>query len=264
MSCPNQTKVNNDFFNSLNVNGLKLDESQKNVIGNAITSLNKLSNSTIIACDEKCEKQKRIDAALKRFREARDNYWGSPNNYEQARKNYFTEAYGASRYFDIIRQESAQDANQLITYIQSKVKDRQKIIDLLLSSYKNEYNEIPYLEDANKNYDKKFNNLFKRLGIRENQINISNRKVYYEDGVIKTYSWYSNKLSYISWILFLIYCLYVFAYLRVFNKKQIFVTIGLAIILIMIQYFTFKLVDIYNTWMKVENEFCELEDFGDI
>lgn len=264
--CPNYIQQQQSFLQSAKQNGLNISPEQQQIVSQALTKLNNLQSTDIVKCDEECERRKLIQQKFNELRNASSNYFGNndANNYENAREGYYTLTIGSNGYFNILNREANREADELVSYIEKTVNDRKKIIDILLSTYKETYNDIPYLEDGNKNYDKKMDNLLKRLGIRENQVNISDRKVYYEDGVVNIYSSYVNKLSIVAWILFIVYALYVFAYLRIYNKKQIFVVIGIAIVLYMIQFFTFKLVDIYKTWMSVENEFCELEDFGEV
>lgn len=177
----NNTNTNtNNFFN-------------KNMLNNLIQKA-----TNIISCDDKCKHDKKEKELLNKLNEVKNDMSNINNNYDEAEKNYYIHKYGES-YYDNLKRERT---NTTVENKKNKLIDKHNNYVKQLKSIIEQYNiNYTYYSEMDKIYKSKLNEnkmYLKKIDDFKSNINVNNRKVFYQNNEM-------NNLHFFRIILLVIY-----------------------------------------------------------
>ena len=191
-----------------------------NVVQNLMTQMNNL-----IRCGPTCQRNNKIDELKKKYEAAQEEVQGGPEQLKDARKNYFSYAYGDSYYHDYENRQNLAKAKEVKEKIRQEFQDESEQVREIKSNNR-------ALESSKKNLNRLLNKYLAsnekmelKIGERIGRVKTSDRKVFYENNEIEAIMYYNTILKNLYWFLITIYVI-VFLYKGLYaNKSDIIILI---------------------------------------
>lgn len=165
----------------------------KNMLDNLIKKA-----TNIISCDDKCKHDKKEKELLDKFNEVKNDMSNINNKYDESEKNYYIHKY-SEQYYDDLKQERT---NTTVERKKKQLTDKHTNYIKQINSIIEQYNiNYTYYSEIDKIYNSKINEnklYLKKIDDFKSNINVNNRKVFYQNIEI-------NNLHFFRIILLVIY-----------------------------------------------------------
>ena len=153
-----------------------------------------------LTCDKKCQKDKQTEKLREIYVNAKKNLTEAPNAYSIAEKNYLIDERGEIEYKNIMNERMIKTMNNMKKKLLEKHTEFISDINANLNQYKSDYIYYHRMNDFYK-YNVKDNKKYKKdTSDYTSNVNVNNRKVFYEDGEMVHLSFVRNILLVIYFI----------------------------------------------------------------
>ncbi len=183
-----------------NIAKSNLTNVQKNtsaMLNSVIQQANKQTN-----CGPDCQREKKIEDLKGKYNKAKNNLENGPENLAEARKNYFTYAFGNKYFNDFNEKEFTEKSNKLVKNMKEQHSDDVNEINDLLDNYKGLYTSKQNTIDLLSKYKKENKELEKDTDDYVKIAETNDRRVFYENQEINKLKKYNSILSIIYWVTF--------------------------------------------------------------
>jgi hypothetical protein len=162
-----------------------------------LNSLISLANDKLM-CGPECKKDRQTEQLREIYNKSKQNLIDAPSNFTKAEKNYLIDAKGENEYKNIMKERTIKTINDMKKKLLDKHTDFINDIRANLNQYNTDYIYYNRMDDFYKS-NLKDNKKYKReIGDFKSNVNVNNRKVFYEDGEMV-------HLSFVRTILLVIY-----------------------------------------------------------
>lgn len=163
-------------------------------------------------CGEDCQRQKKIEELKAKYESAKQAEEGGSYNLEQARKNYYTYAFGEPYYKNmeekILSKKAEDEANKFQTLINQEQTEQTNLKD----ENADKQQQVTYYTDYLDRIQKNNTDLKSAVDKEENQTHMANRMVYYQTERAKIFTFLDKFFHYAFRILFVILLILTFVY----------------------------------------------------
>lgn len=173
---------------------------QKNtssMLNSVIQQANKQTN-----CGPDCQREKKIEDLKGKYNTAKNNLENGPENLAEARKNYFTYAFGNKYFNDFSEKEFTEKSDKLVKTMKKQHTDDVNEINELLDNYKGLYISKQNTIDLLSKYKKENKDLESETDDNIKAVETNDRRVFYENQEISKLKKYNSFLSIIYWVTF--------------------------------------------------------------
>lgn len=212
------------------------------------TLMNNLTND-IMVCDEKCQKEKRINKLHKEYLDSKNSFNNNKSRLEDTEKQYYTELNGSSWYLNHLEEKTKPEANDLINMYNNELTNNIDKINLLLDDYKTTTKGDVLSNDLLNKYQQQRNYFNTKKDIIENSKNVASRKNYYDMNYLLFYKTLVKYVSIIVWIAVFIFIYFKYVQPRLFNRKSIIQILILLISIYSLGWISKKIAALYQSYM---------------
>jgi len=175
-----------------------------------------------ISCGPKCAENETKDDLKNKYNTAQKNATDAPGSLFNARRNYYTYAFG-KQYYDNYREKSIK---KTVDTLSDKLKGNHiefmRVINNNLDSYRVSVTYYKNMVDIFQKYDTDNKNIISKLGSKVNEYNLNARRVDYEEDEIinmKFYLYVSIIIYFITFAIFIVMFLMLKLYTDPTNLK---------------------------------------------
>ena len=214
---PGKKQITKDDINKLKINDksdLNLNDlnSMYEQVQNALKKQDALNP---IICDSKCKANKKENELYDKYVLAKSNYDKSPEEYSDARKNYYMYSKGGDWYSNFLFKESETTINKTVDEYNNKLNDKINSINNSISAYnihKKFASSVNNLHSIQKNNASDIN---KKIMDTKNEVNINERLTQYYHQQIVYINRFIQVFKYIYWFLVVL----VMVFIIILQKK---------------------------------------------
>ena len=196
--------------------------------------VNQINNQ--LKCDDNCQREKNINKYRKQYINEKTRLENAPRDLDNARKKYFTYAYGEDAYDREMMRLAKKEINELTEKLANDHQYNMKLLNDNISDYYIIVDNINILLDSNKDLKEQNEKMKKELDDIINEKNISDRKVVYEKNEVDKLSTYNNQLIGLYWFITTIF-LIVFFLKNMFMQPKNFIVISILLLYPFIMYY---------------------------
>jgi hypothetical protein len=196
--------------------------------------VNNINNK--LACDDDCQRKKNIDKYRKKYLDEKRRLENAPKDLDNARKNYYTYAFGDDAYDREMMRLAKKEINELTNKLANDHQYNMKLLNDNISDYYTIVDNINILLDSNKDLKEQNEKLKKELDDIINEKNISDRKVVYEKNEVDKLSTYNYQLISLYWFITTIF-LIIFFLKNMFMQPKNFIVISILLLYPFIMYY---------------------------
>jgi hypothetical protein len=180
-------------------------------------------------CGDECKRRNKIEELKAKYESAKEVEEGGSYTLAQARKNYYTYAFGETYYKSmeekVLRKKADEEAIKLQTLINNEQTDQLKLKDANIDKQQ----QVSYYMDYLKNIQKNNKGLRTAVNKEENQTHMANRMVYYQTQRAKAFKFLDNFFHYSFRLLLVVLLILTFIYGLYKDWITILFLIGLVI-----------------------------------
>ena len=173
-----------------------------NNINRAITNIN---NSTLLDCDEACQRDQNLRNKHQTYLDARENKQNAPDVYRRAREAYLRQRDGDRAYEQKINQNAIAASNGFVEEMNTMFSNYKNSIEGELENLRNSALANKHIKELILKYRSENRELDKNIRRVENSNQIDNRNTYYKNDRILFYYNIYIIIWYIYWFLLLTY-----------------------------------------------------------
>ena len=202
-----------------------------------LNSLISLANDKL-ACGPECKKDRETERLREIYNSSKQNLIDAPANFVKAEKNYLINAKGEDEYKNIMRDRTIKTINDMKKNLIDKHNKYVNEIRGHLSQYNTSYIYYNKMDDFYKSNLKNNKKYKKDIGDLKSNVNVKNRKAFYEDEELEG-------LTFVRIVLLVIYFCVLFAILykiEFINKQLYYNKYALLVI------FIYAIFGIYVDW----------------
>ena len=196
----------------------------------SIQTINEMVASVNNSCDHDCLMEKQRSELRQRYLDAERNVRTAPEKLTQAEHDYFLNRDGPRKYREFLRKRYGKNADQEI----QKLKDEHKMImneiNLGVMKMKSQSNEIYNSTNYKNMLTSTQTRIEDETEDKERSTAVSNRKIFYMEKQIQSFSWWFYLFRNVYWI-----CAIVWIAIGVIYYRQ-FTTRSLAIFIFIVAY----------------------------
>jgi hypothetical protein len=196
----------------------------------SIQSINEMVASVNNSCDHDCLMAKQRSELKQRYLDAERNVRTAPEKLTQAEHDYLLNRDGPKKYTEFLRTRYGKNADQEI----QKLKDEHKMImneiDLGIMKMKSQRDEIYNSTNYKNMLSSTQTRIEDETEDKERSTAVSNRKIFYMEKQIDTFSWWYYLFRNLYWI-----CAIVWVFIGVIYYRQ-FTTRSLVTFVIIVAY----------------------------
>jgi hypothetical protein len=135
-------------------------------------------NSNIL-CGPKCQERRKIERLKANYENAKKYEENGEQYVEEARKSYYTAAFGNSKYNALLKADFDQAGDAKVTEFERKFADSIDQAESVGRDVADKRKYLVNLRDLYAKYEAENSNAAKKIGEIQNITNISHRKTYY-------------------------------------------------------------------------------------
>ena len=174
-----------------------VQKNTSNMLNTVIQQANKQTN-----CGPDCLREKKIEDLKGKYNQAKNNLQNGPENLAEARKNYFTYAFGNKYFNDFNEKEFTRKSNLIVKKLKEEHANNIKEIDDLLNNYNGLYISKQNTDDLINKYQTENQELENQSDDFIKKSETNDRRVFYENQEISKLKKYKYILSVIYWVVF--------------------------------------------------------------
>lgn len=236
-----------DFINNLqNYKEIKDNPQSKALIMANINKLVQQINNNIINCGPECQRNKKINRLKEIYEDEQKRVINAPHDLNEARKNYYTYAFGDDAYDEKMMELAKYEINKLTKKLSREHQHNMKILNDNIQDLDNVYDNKDLLLELNNKYKEENNEMRSKLLQEKNNKNISDRKAVYENNEFLKLESYNYQLKFLYWFLLLIFLIIFFMKSMFMNKKNIVLAIILIVFPFCIYGLSYSIVNTIN------------------
>jgi len=190
---------------------------------------NKMQDPAIL-CDRKCREDKKKQELYRQYVLAKKNYQTEPQEYEDAKKNYYVLNKGGVWYANFLEKQSLATLNTTEKYYKDKFNKQYDTINNIISAHNIHTKYKGHLGRMGKHYTTDTIRLKNEVGSFENKKNINERLSYYYQEQIKYINYAIKFFTFLYWILLASFIFFIIFLQRKFMNGKIMVIIILFVI----------------------------------
>ena len=202
-----------------------------------------------ISCGPKCAENETKDDLKNKYNSAQKKANEAPRTLFNARRNYYTYAFGKQYYDDYREKSIKKTVEELTGKLKRNHSEFMRVITNNLDSYKVSVTYFKNMVDIFQKYETDNKNMLSKLGSKVNEYNLNARRVDYEEDEIvnmKFYLYVSIIIYFISFAFFIV----MFLMMKLYTDPRNMMVFVFAVILpflipFSLQYF-FKILE-YTT-----------------
>lgn len=134
-----------------------------------------------ISCGPECQKLMTAEELKMKYDKAQSNLVLAEPNYQLAKKNYYTYVSGESVYNEMMEEELANKADNMILKFNERTDEEVEKIKSQIVTYDGLVVNIRNVLDLFKQYKRENTKLFKEIKNKTNDVLTNDRKTYYEE-----------------------------------------------------------------------------------
>ena len=220
-------------------------------LSSALQTMQKLNNQldTKMSLSSEQLKEQKVQNLKDEMIKAQNRMQNSPQEYEKAKKDYYTELKGSNYYSNMERKKYENEAR---THVSNWNKDLvDKIYDSITNSI-NFYNTQSYyknnVDDVYKNYDSELSDIKKKIYDTEQVKNVNERMGQFYNNNTEFVSWWNYYLKVFYYFL-IASSIFIFIYKKQFRKIKFY------LFFVVILMFPYLLNKYYNFIMRTFRHF---------
>jgi len=218
-----------------------------------INSLVALANDKLM-CGPECQKDKQTEKLRQIYNNAKQTLIDAPNSFSIAEKNYLVEAKGANEYKMIMKERTMKTINDM----KKKLLDKhtQLVADMRgnVDQYNTDYIYYNRMNDFYKSTLKDNKKYKKEIGDYKSNMNVNNRKVFYEDGEMDQMS-FTRIILLIIYFVTLIAILYKMDFINNQLYRNKYALLAIIVYILFGVYIDWVTKMVYYTKMKISRIF---------
>lgn len=226
-------------------------DTKGNTQSNALimANINKLVqeiNSNILNCGPECQRNKKINKLKEIYEDEQKRVINAPHDLNEARKNYYTYAFGDDAYDEKMLEIATYEINKLTKKLSREHKYNMKILIDNIQDLDNVYDNKDLLLELNNKYKEENDEMQGKILQERNNKDISDRKAVYENNELLKLESYNYQLKFLYWFLLLIFLIIFFMKSMFMNKKNIVLAIILIVFPFCIYGLSYSIVNTIN------------------
>lgn len=189
-----------------------------------------------LECGPECQESEERERLQQKFRNAQTLVSSAPERLRVAQKNYITYTQGEGAYRDLIEEQLAKRADEVINKFKARKEKLIQNIKTQLETYNGLRINYKNIVDLYFKYKEENVMLTKQLKESVNDVLTNDRKTYYQDQEIdKLKMYYSYFILTVYVICVIFYVVYAFGYASKIDWKK---RLGIFIVLIFLPFFS--------------------------
>lgn len=187
----------------------------------SIQTINEMVSNVNNSCDHDCLMKKQRSELRQRYLDAERNVRTAPEKLTQAEHDYFLNRDGPRKYREFLRTRYGKNADQEIQKLKDDHKQIMNEINLGVMKMKSQSDEIY----NSTNYKNMLTSTQRRIEDetedKERSTAVSNRKIFYMEKQIQSFSWWFYLFRNVYWICALIWIAVGVIYYRQFTTRSL-------------------------------------------
>lgn len=187
----------------------------------SIQTINEMVSNVNNSCDHDCLMEKQRSELRQRYLDAERNVRTAPEKLTQAEHDYFLNRDGPRKYREFLRTRYGKNADQEIQKLKDDHKQIMNEINLGVMKMKSQSDEIY----NSTNYKNMLTSTQRRIEDetedKERSTAVSNRKIFYMEKQIQSFSWWFYLFRNVYWICALIWIAVGVIYYRQFTTRSL-------------------------------------------
>jgi len=214
-----------------------------NQLGNIHTNISKLvktkKKEEPILCDRECRQDKKKEELYRKYVLAKKKYKTAPQEYEEAKKNYYVFNKGGVWFANFLEKQSLSALGVTEKYYKNKFNAKFDSIVNVINSHSVHTKYKGHLDVMGKHYTKDANRLKKDVDDFENKKNINNRLSHYYQDQIKYINYAVKFFTWIYWALLVSFIFFIIFLQRKYMNGRIMV---ITIMFVIFPYFMDRVI----------------------
>ena len=194
----------------------------------SIQSINDLVTKANNSCDHDCLMAKEKSELKQKYLDAERNYKMAPEKLSQAEHDYLLNKDGPKKYTDVLRTRYGNNADQEIQKLNDEHKMIMNEINLGIMKIQSQNDEIYNSSNYNNMLTSTKTRIEDETEDKERNTNVSNRKIFYMEKQIASFSWWYYLFRNLYWICMMIWILIGVIYYRQFTTRSLFTFITIV------------------------------------
>ena len=214
-------------------------------INNVASMTQQLNESDLLNCNEECQRKRKIDELLVKYEAAVKNVESADEELEDAERNYYVFSRGQQYYDNMMTDKYTKAINTELEGITSDYRKEYRELSALIKyntdqrTYQDNYRKIMEYKGEQVSENSK------NINDTESDVNVENRKVFYDSQKGEFYNKLNNALFYIYYIVVLVLAGIVFGIQKKYSNRK---AIGVIVFLLA---YPFIVNPLYNGVVKV-------------
>ena len=184
----------------------------------------------ILACDSKCQEQKKKNELKKKYLEAKTNLLSAPNQVETSYKNYLTYTSGDTAYSEYQEDELQQKAKTIVSTFKSNFNDGIEKIKNSYDTYGGLLLNFSHIVELYTKLVKENKILELEVKNKSSDVLTNDRKTFYEDQSIDNLRFYHIIILIIYIICLIVFAVSIFVFPSASSKGTLFAILFIFIV----------------------------------
>ena len=190
---------------------------------------NKMQEPPIL-CDRKCREDKKKQELYRKYVLAKKNYQTAPQEYEDAKKNYYVLNKGGVWFANFLEKQSLATLNTTEKYYKDKFNKQHDAINDIISAHNVHTKYKGHLNVMGKHYAIDAKQLQNEVDRFEKKKNINERLSYYYQEQIKYINYAIKFFQFLYWVLLASFIFFIIFLQRKFMNGRIMIIVILFVI----------------------------------